>query len=135
MAESQVKHVVTHADRRLLRQQAAEVARKKRLETLVPSVHIDRNRITLMRLRFMVPPVSEPVRHPHDTRPDPVQPEIALNRFRPQVRVMGVRPTKRGSRVAGQALRPVSLGVTTGLILSFPLRGGSVVTGGKRCRD
>jgi len=49
-----MKHVVTHIDRRLLRQQqAAETARKKRLETLVPSVHIDRNRITLARLRFM----------------------------------------------------------------------------------
>jgi len=46
-----MKHVVTHADRRLLRQQqAAEAARKK---TLVPSVHVDKDRITLARLRFM----------------------------------------------------------------------------------
>ena len=49
-----MKHVVTHKERRLLRQQqAADTGRNKHLEQVLPSVYIDKNRITLARLRFM----------------------------------------------------------------------------------
>src|SRR5689334_7413770 len=87
-----------------------------------PNALVSARTAMVMRLRFMIPPVGEPVRHPHDRGPDPVQREIVLNRSGPPARVRGVRPTKRGSRVAGHALRPAGLGVVT------------AVTGGKKCR-